>query len=177
MIFVSLGTMDMPFVRMAKAVDEWAATTDEKVVVQTGYTDYPYKNVEYFKFCTKPEIQEYIDNADILILQGGWGAISEAMEKHKRIVVIPRYDGTEHIHDQFQLIRKLDALGCVIVVFDEKDLSEKIQLARSFDFQQLKKGNAEALIINRLNDWFVGGVNNIYFILVTFSEDRRGYAA
>lgn len=43
----------------------------------------------------------------------------------KRIVVIPRYDKTEHIHDQFQLIRKLDKLGCVIGVFDEKDLPQK----------------------------------------------------
>ena len=29
MIFASLGTMDMAFIRMAKAIDEWAATTQE----------------------------------------------------------------------------------------------------------------------------------------------------
>lgn len=154
MIFVSLGTMDMPFYRMAKAVDEWAATTDEKVVVQTGYTDYPYKNVEHFKFCTKPEMQKYMEEAEILVLQGGWGAISEAMEKRKRIVVMPRYDKTEHIHDQFQLIRKLDSLGCVIGVFDEKELPAKIQQAYTFEFKQLKKGNAETLISQKLNEWF-----------------------
>ena len=155
MIFVSLGTMDMPFYRMAKAVDKWAATTDEKIVVQTGYTDYEYKNIEnIFRFCTKDEMQKYIDEADILILQGGWGAISEAMEKKKRIVVIPRYDKTEHIHDQFQLIRKLDSLGCVIGVFDEKDLAEKIEEAKSFDFKQIKKGNAQSLIESKLNEWF-----------------------
>lgn len=155
MIFVSLGTMDMPFYRMAKAVDEWAATTDEKIVVQTGYTDYEYKNIKnIFRFCTKDEMQKYIDDADILILQGGWGAISEAMEKKKRIVVIPRYDKTEHIHDQFQLIRKLDSLGCVIGVFDEKDLAEKIEEAKTFDFKQIKKGNAQSLIESKLNEWF-----------------------
>lgn len=38
MIFASLGTMDMAFVRMAEAIDEWAATTQEEVIVQTGYT-------------------------------------------------------------------------------------------------------------------------------------------
>lgn len=155
MIFVSLGTMDMPFYRMAKAVDEWAATTDEKIVVQTGYTDYEYKNIKnIFRFCTKDEMQKYIDEADILILQGGWGAISEAMEKKKRIVVIPRYDKTEHIHDQFQLIRKLDSLGCVIGVFDEKDLTEKIEKAKTFDFKQIKKGKAQPLIEETLIKWF-----------------------
>lgn len=155
MIFVSLGTMDMPFYRMAKTVDEWAATTDEKIVVQTGYTDYEYKNIKnIFRFCTKDEMQKYINEANILILQGGWGAISEAMEKKKRIVVIPRYDKTEHIHDQFQLIRKLDSLGCVIGVFDEKDLAEKIEKAKTFDFKQIEKGNAQSLIEETLRKWF-----------------------
>lgn len=154
MIFASLGTMDMPFVRMAKAVDDWAAMTSEEVIIQTGHTDYNYKNAKAFRFCTKDEMQNYIEQADLLILQGGWGAISEAMEKRKRMVVIPRHDKTEHIHDQFQLIRKLDELGCVIGVFEEKDLPEKIEEARSFKFQQIKKGNAEKLIEKTLKDWF-----------------------
>ena len=85
MIFASLGTMDMAFVRMAKAIDEWAATTQEEVIVQTGYTHFNYRHAKAFDFCTKDEMQQYIKSADILILQGGWGAISEAMEQKKRI--------------------------------------------------------------------------------------------
>lgn len=147
--------MDMPFYRMAKAVDEWAATTNEEIIVQTGYTDFKYKNIsKVFNFCTKDEMQNYINQADILILQGGWGAISEAMEKKKRIVVMPRHDKTEHIHDQFQLIRKLDELGCVIGVFDEHDLPAKILQAYSFQFQQIKKGKAEPIIEKALQNWF-----------------------
>ena len=154
MIFASLGTMDMPFMRMAHAVDEWASTTQERVIVQTGYTDYPYRYAQAFKFCTKDEMQHYIDEADIVILQGGWGAISEAMEKGKRIVVMPRYNKTEHIHDQFQLVRKLDSLGCVIGVFDEKTLASAIERARYFHFQELAKGNAENIIRETLDNWF-----------------------
>lgn len=67
---------------------------------------------------------------------------------------MPRHDKTEHIHDQFQLIRKLDKLGCVIGVFEEKDLPAKIQQAYNFEFKQLKKGKAEPLIENKLQDWF-----------------------
>lgn len=154
MIFASLGTMDMPFYRMAKAVDEFAATTVEEVIVQTGYTDYEYKYAKAFTFCTKEEMAQYISKASVLILQGGWGAISEAMEMHKKIVVIPRYDKTEHIHDQFQLVRKLDSLGCVIGVFDETELQEAIKQAESFEFKQIKKGNAELVIKEKLNSWF-----------------------
>lgn len=154
MIFASLGTMDMPFRRMAEAVDAWAASTDEKVVVQTGWTKYGYRHCESFDFCTKDRMQQYIRDADILILQGGWGAISEAMEQGKRIVVMPRYDKLEHIHDQFQLVRKLDSMGCVIGVFDEKDLSAAISKARTFDFRQINKGNAENMIEQKLHEWF-----------------------
>ena len=135
-------------------MDEFAATVDEEVIVQTGYTHYVYKHAKPFGFCTKDEMQTYIDRASILILQGGWGAISEAMEKHKRIVVIPRYDRTEHIHDQFQLIRKLDGLGGVIGVFDERELPQAVEKARTFDFQQMPKGNAEMIIREKLAEWF-----------------------
>ena len=120
----------------------------------TTNTHYIYKHAKPFGFCTKDEMQTYIDRASILILQGGWGAISEAMEKHKRIVVIPRYDKTEHIHDQFQLIRKLDSLGCVIGVFDEKELPAAVEKARSFEFKQIEKGNAEYIIRDKLKEWF-----------------------
>ncbi len=154
MIFASLGTMDMDFSRMAEAVDNLAAMIGEEIVVQTGYTDYPYKYARYFKFCTKDEMQRFIDEASLLILQGGWGAISEAMEKKKRIVVIPRHDKVEHIHDQFQLVRKLDQLGCVIGVFDEKELPQKVKEAYSFHFKSLQKGNAERLIRKKLTEWF-----------------------
>ncbi len=154
MIFASLGTMDMPFLRMAEAVDRYAATVEDKVIVQTGHTHFDYRYAEAFDFCTKDEMAEYIKTADILILQGGWGAISEAMEQGKRIVVIPRHDKTEHIHDQFQLIRKLDSLGCVIGVFDDCNLTEAIKKARTFDFKQLPKGEAESLIRQRLKEWF-----------------------
>ena len=69
MIFASLGTMDMAFVRMAKAIDEWAATTQEEVIVQTGYTTFNYRHAKAFDFCTKDEMQQYIKAANILILQ------------------------------------------------------------------------------------------------------------
>ena len=154
MIFASLGTMDMPFTRMAKAVDDYAAKIDEEVIVQTGFTNYLYKYAKAFDFCTKDEMQQYIAQADVLILQGGWGAISEAMEQHKRIVAMPRYNKTEHIHDQFQLIRKLDYMGCLIGVFDEKDLPSAVEKAKTFDFKQLKKGNAENIVRQKLQEWF-----------------------
>ena len=73
----------------------------------------------------------------------------------KRIVVIPRKDKTEHIHDQFQLIRKLDSIGCVIGVFDERLLPNGVEKARNFHFCKIERGNAEKLIREKLEKWFL----------------------
>lgn len=168
MIFCSLGTMDMPFERMAYAIDQLAATTDEEVVVQTGWTHYDYKHVsKSFKMCTKEEMEYYQKEASLLILQGGWGSICECMEKKKRMVVIPRYDGTEHIHDQFQLVKKLDDLRAVIGVFPSNEdpllyneqfdetadlLVKAAERAKSFQFKQIVKGRAENLLRMKIEE-------------------------
>ena len=158
----------MPFERMAYAIDMFAATTDEEVVVQTGWTDYAYKHVsKWFKMCTKEEMERYQAEASLLIMQGGWGSICESMEKGKRMVIIPRYDGTEHIHDQFQLIRKLDDIGAVIGVFPSEECPQKfreqydetfsllkaaVEKAKTFDFKKIVKGEAESLLRKKIEE-------------------------
>lgn len=144
----------MPFVRMAEAVDKLASVIDEEVIVQTGHTDYDYQYARAFRFCTREQMQRYLHGARIVVLQGGWGAISEAMELGKPIVVMPRHNLTEHIHDQFQLARKLHELGCVIAVEDEKELINSVREAEHHIFARLPKGNAEAMIAAKLHEWF-----------------------
>lgn len=174
MILFSLGTHSQDFSRMAKAADDFAATTRERVVVQTGYTHYEFKNVkEHFDFCSKDRMQQLMDEADILVLQGGWGGICEAVDKGKRVVVIPRINGPEHIHDQGQVVRKMEALGCVIGVYPDgdvptdgtarltqeimastsKNLLSAIEKARTFDFKPLKRGSAK-IVADTLMQWF-----------------------
>ena len=67
---------------------------------------------------------------------------------------MPRHNGTEHIHDQFQLVRKLEAMGCVIGVYDGQSMAEAVVKARSFNFQPLVKGEAASLIRNQIKQWF-----------------------
>ena len=168
MIFASLGTMDMPFERMAYAIDKFAATCDEEVIVQTGWTAYAYKHVaKSFQMCTKDEMERYQREASLLILQGGWGTICESMEKGKRMVVIPRYDKTEHIHDQFQLIRKLNTEKVVVGVFPKEEkpkeyksqfeetadgLKKAVEIARTFGFKKIAKGSAVHLLKAKIEE-------------------------
>ena len=67
MIFASLGTMDMAFVRMAKAIDEWAATTQEEVIVQTGYTHFnsAIETVRIEATKGMPHMEKPVETADL----------------------------------------------------------------------------------------------------------------
>ena len=70
MILFSLGTHSQDFSRMATAADDYAAMTEERIVVQTGYTHYEFKNVkEHFDFCPKEKMQQLMDEADSRVLQ------------------------------------------------------------------------------------------------------------
>lgn len=69
-------------------------------------------------------------------------------------MVIHKYDKTEHIHDEFQFIREVDELGCIIRLFDEKDLPYKIETAQSYNFKQINKGNAHDLSESKLKECF-----------------------
>ena len=154
MILFSLGTHNQDFSRMAKAADDFAATAQERIVVQTGYTKYQFENVsDHFDFCSKEKMLQLMDEADILVLQGGWGGICEAVDKGKRVVVFPRRDGVEHVHDQSQVAKKMDDLGCVICCMDESDLSNAIEKARTYCFKPLERGRS-IIIAETLKKWF-----------------------
>lgn len=178
-IICSLGTHTQDFKRMAKALDEYSVDSTDEFIVQTGYTDYKFKNItNYFNFCSKEEMQQLISDADLLIIQGGWGGMCEAVDKKKKIIVIPRINGPEHIHDQGQVVRKMEQLGCVIGVYVISDgeslpenifrdnrildayshktallLKDAIKKAKTFDFKPLLRGNSN-IISETLNKWF-----------------------
>ena len=95
-----------------------------------------------------------VDEADVLILQGGWGGMEEAVDCGKRCVVIPRIEGLEHVHNQEQLVRKMDALGCIIGCFDENELESCVEKALTMEVKPLKKGDATDSINAALKEWF-----------------------
>lgn len=155
-ILCSLGTHSQDFSRLARAIDEVAGKLpDADVVVQTGVTKYDFKHIRnHFDFCPKERMEQLIEWADVLVLQGGWGGMEEAVDKGKHCVVVPRIEGPEHVHNQEQLVRKMDSMGCVIGCFDVKGLSDCILRAKDMVVMPLEKGSATDIINKSLNDWF-----------------------
>ncbi len=180
-ILFSLGTHTQDFTRMAMAIEEYAQKHPEhEMVVQTGYTDYNITGVnEQFDFCPKEKMVDLMAWADVLVLQGGWGGICEAVDMGKRTVVVPRINGPEHIHDQGQVTHKMEDIGCVIGVYATsygvelpenefrknpdvlvsyahktcEELEKALNKAMDYDFKPLKRGSA-AIVAETLKGWF-----------------------
>lgn len=153
MIFASFGNSPQDFLRAAQALDEYAKNNSKKVFVQYGTTNYLFKYADGVDFMEQDELLRKLNVASVVVLQGGWGTISEALELGKKIVAIPRRCPDEVHHDQGDLVRKLESLGCLLGVYDEKELGTKIELARTFEFKPLKKGSAQLVIQAKLNEW------------------------
>ncbi len=155
-ILCSLGTHTQDFSRLARAIDEVAGMcSNYDITVQTGVTKYDFQHItKHFDYCPKDKMEQLMEWADILVLQGGWGGIEEAVDKGKHCVVVPRIEGLEHIHNQEQLVRKLDSLGCIIGCFDVNTLAACIEKAKDMQVTPLQKGDATGIINASLKDWF-----------------------
>lgn len=153
MILVTVGTHTQPFDRLIIAADKYASTTNEEIIIQKGCSKYECKYAKSFDFCKKEEMTQLIEHSNIIIMQGGWGAMCEAIDKGKRIIAVPRIEGLEHIHNQEQVVRKLESLGCLIGVYDIKELPEAIEKAKKYKFKALIRGNSN-IIINTIKEWF-----------------------
>lgn len=148
MIFSSFGNapVQMSFDRMAKAVDEFAKISEEEVFVQNGNTLYEFKYAKTVKFLDHDEMLAIIKKASLVILQGGWGTISESVALGKKIISIPRRVGQECNHPQEEVVRHLEKMGCLIGCYDETKLPELVKAAESFVPKPLVKGDASQII-------------------------------
>lgn len=142
MIFASFGNSLQSMARVAKVLDDFARTCEEEVIVQTGNTDYDYGYCHSVGFMDKETFFRYLKECSVAVLHGGWGSISEASDMGIRIVAVPRKNGMEVHHDQSQLVMALEKQSVCIGCYDEKDLPELIEKARTFDFKPIKRGSA-----------------------------------
>ncbi len=136
MIFLTVGSWYRGFDRLVKAVEELhqEGTICEEVVAQIGPGAYKPTNIQAMEFCSPKQFQQFMADARIIIAHAGMGTIAEAVSRGKPIVVVPRKHALgEHLDDhQFATARQLEAEGKIIVAYDTKELSSKLQEAEGF---------------------------------------------
>jgi len=130
MIFVTVGTHEQPFTRLVEYMDNWAATHDEEVLIQTGFTPYEPKHCKWQKLFPQKEIYKFNEEARIIITHGGPSCYIDVLRIDKKPIVVPRiHEFGEHIDNhQLEVGREFSKrYGNIILIEDIEELGKAIE--------------------------------------------------
>ena len=153
MIFVIFGNVPIPFLRLAEKIDEISERSTQRFIIQKGHTGYQFPNAQARDFFPGREMGRHINEADLIVCHGGFGAISEALRAAKKVIAVPRLEG-EHNHSQRELVEALEKEGYLLAVYDIADLEKQIKAAGEFSPKPFKAGNANRIINDFIMDEF-----------------------
>ena len=126
MIFVTVGTMHLSFARLIRKMDEIAARTDERVVIQRGLTATIPLHSEHFDFRPRTDIQSLIRESRLVVTHAGIGSVIDALNAKRPLIVVPRLRKFgEHNNDhQLDLARAVERRRWGRAVLDVDDLDQ-----------------------------------------------------
>jgi len=135
LIFVTVGT-SLPHDELVEMMDRLVGDgkIKDKVIVQRGAGKYAPKNIEHFRF--SPSLDEYYNNAEIVISNCGAGTIMENTTKGRKLIVIQNPDiigGHE-----WELVTKMEKGKHLIWCKDITQLLSSIEKAQTIEFRQFK---------------------------------------
>lgn len=146
MILIVLGSQKFQFNRLLEYVDELISEQiiNEKVIAQSGFSDYIPKNYEITPFFSQDEFQKNMSDADIIITHAGTGSIVTALKKHKKVIAVPRLKKfDEHVDDhQLQIIENFVQKDLLFSANDKQQLIDCIQKIKAHNFNQFESSNA-----------------------------------
>lgn len=132
MIFVTVGTHEQPFNRLIKEVDRLkkeGIITDE-VFIQTGFSTYEPQYCDWKNIISYPEMEDYMNRADIIITHGGPATFMGAIAKGKKPIVVPRQEKFgEHVNDhQLEFAEQVsERFGSIVVVEEINELQNYLR--------------------------------------------------
>jgi UDP-N-acetylglucosamine transferase subunit ALG13 len=136
MIFVVLGTWEMPFVRPLAEIERAAerGLLPGRIVVQSGKTSYESRRLELVPFFGREELERMYEQASLLICQAGVGSIMLGLRKGKKVISIARRRAfAEHIDDhQLEILEVFSKAGNILPWQGEGDLPQVLERAARF---------------------------------------------
>jgi UDP-N-acetylglucosamine transferase subunit ALG13 len=149
LIFVVLGTHELPFDRLLKEIDKQilAGTIKEKVLVQAGHTKYRSGSMEFFDFTTYEHMAYLYKNANLIVTHGGTGSITMGMKMGKKVIAVPRLiKYGEHNDDhQLEIVKQFRETGHILAWNEPEDFSEVLYQAESFQPKPFRSGNKKII--------------------------------
>ena len=133
MIFVTVGS-SLPHDELVEKAEELAGEMVEPVVIQRGNGKYIPKHVKSFRFAKSLDL--YYKDADIIISACGAGTIMENVVEGRKLIVVENPD-IKGGHE-WELISKLEKMGCLIWCRALDDLGKAVAKARIKLFSRFK---------------------------------------
>lgn len=105
MIFVLLGTWEVPFTRPLVEIEQAVKSghITEPVIVQSGPAQYPSAYMKLVPFFPSDKLEEMYTQASYIICQAGIGSIMQGLRKRKKVIAIPRLKKYNEVNDDHQL--------------------------------------------------------------------------
>lgn len=129
-IFVITGSGG--FDTLVKEIDSLAAADKiaAKVTAQIGTGDYIPKNIDWFRFVSRPELEKYEAEANIIISHCGLMSLMENVRAGRTIIGVVNSDRTDA--HQADIARKLEEMGHIIWCRELGDLPIMIKKAANW---------------------------------------------
>lgn len=154
MIFVTVGTHEQPFNRLVQEIDrlKGEGSIADEVVIQTGYCTYEPKYCKWENLLPFEKMQQYVEEADIVITHGGPSSFMLPLQIGKIPIVVPRQKRFgEHVNNhQVEFAKAVkERYGSIIVVEDIKNLEKLISKYNKIVMPSHLEINSNNLKFNR----------------------------
>ncbi len=153
MIFVTVGTHEQPFNRLIQKIDELKrdGVINEEVIMQTGFSTYEPKYCTSYKLIPFNKMNEYVEQARIVITHGGPASFIMPLQIGKTPIVVPRqkkYD--EHVNDHQVDFSKAveERMKNIIVVEDVNELADTINNYEDLIKKMSQEINSNNIVFN-----------------------------
>lgn len=132
MILVTLGTQKEQFTRLLNYIEN--SEIKDEIIVQAGYTKYKSNKMKIFDFIPYEIMEEYINNADLVITHSGTGSVLMPLKKGKKVIACARLSKfDEHIDDhQKELIEVFKDEGYILELDENNSLDDLIKQIKNF---------------------------------------------
>lgn len=136
MIFVILGTQNISFIRLIKAVEKQIelGNIKEEVIVQAGYTKYTSDKMKILEYIPSDEFVKFIKEANLIITHGGVGSITSALKYNKKVIAAARLEEYgEHLNNhQLEIVENFEKSGYILELREFNKLNETLEQSKNF---------------------------------------------
>ncbi|QHS23516.1 exopolysaccharide biosynthesis protein [Virgibacillus sp. MSP4-1] len=155
MIFVVLGTHELPFTRLLQEVERLKrdGVIKDDIIVQKGHTEFESDYMTLQSFFSFDKMDLLYQQADLIISHAGTGSVINGLKKGKKVIVAPRLKkyGEHNDDHQLELVNVFTERGHILSWNDGERLEDVLK--ESEDFMPVPYQSGNERIVRILEDF------------------------